>query len=138
MVNVLRVEGGGFVKSFWTNSNGVITSYLNSLCSFNWIRYFSLLIQNSDRVFSALLNSCCIPHRQYLELESGGFSINSVTIPLCFPSLIRDLSEYWLIFTLLKSLTTLGYLVDIEVLKGKWPQGSSSLASFLHGRKRNC
>lgn len=51
MINILLAEGGGLVKSFWANSNYVIISYLNSLCSFKWIRYFSLLIQNSDRVF---------------------------------------------------------------------------------------
>lgn len=103
MVNVLGVEGGGLVKSFWSNSSSVITSDLNSLCSFNWIRYFLLLIQNSDIAFLCPAKQLLhFPPQWYLELNSGGFSINSGNIHLCFPSLIRDLFEYWLVFMLLK------------------------------------
>lgn len=37
---------GWLLKHLWTNSNSVIRSHVNSPCSFTWIRYFLLLIQN--------------------------------------------------------------------------------------------
>lgn len=55
-VNVLLVEGGGLVKSFWTDSNCVIASYLNPRCSFNWLRCFPLLTQNSGIAFLCSAN----------------------------------------------------------------------------------
>lgn len=138
MVNVLRVEGGGFVKSFWTNSNGVITSYLNSLCSFNWIRYFSLLIQNSDRAFLCTAKQLLHPPPAVFRI-----GLRWVIHQFCdYSSLLSKFNKgsFWILANIYitKSLTTLGYPVNIEFLKGKWPQGSSSLASFLHGRNWNC
>lgn len=101
MVNVLLVEGGGLVKSFWTNSKFVITPYLNSLCSFNWIRCFSLQIQNSDAVFLSTAKQLLHVYPQWnWELDSEGFpSIAGI----CCPRLTRVAFEYWLISTFEKA-----------------------------------
>lgn len=138
MVNVLLVEGGGLVKSFWTDSNCVITSYLNSLCSFNWIRYFSLLIQNSDIAFLGSGKQLLHRPRCCLELDSGGVFHQFWEYSSLLSKFNKGSFGILANIYITKSLIKLGYIVNIGFVGRKWPQGSSRLASFLHRKKLNC
>lgn len=137
-VNVLLVEGGGLVKSFWIDSNCVITSYLNSLCSFNWIRYFSLLIQNSDIAFLCTGKQLRISPQYCLELDSGGVFHQFREYSSSLSTFNKG--SFWILANIYisKSLIKLGYIVNKGFMGRKWPQGSSRLVSFLHRRKLNC